>query len=118
MTSGEYVLPDGICQYPTSRREPMSNNGKPLKSFGDRLDYVWRKRESMLRRDIDQQEVATAVGKLLGGKPLSQGAVSKWRNGKSVPDLHTIEALAKFFKVDPGSLAFGLGEEPESMPSE
>jgi transcriptional regulator with XRE-family HTH domain len=97
----------------------MGNNGTGLKDFGRNLDRVWRQRESDWGHDILQADVAEAVGKMLGGEPLSQGTISKWRKGKSEPDLRTIRALAAFFDVHPSDLAWPpVGEMPTPMPKD
>lgn len=45
-----------------------------------------------------------------GGEPVSQQAVSNWLNGKNMPRLRNIRALAKLLRIDPTRLQFGDDE--------
>lgn len=57
------------------------------------------------RRDIDQKDVAAAVG-------ASPATVSRWEAGLVVPGDATIEKLARYFGVTPAWLRYG--QEPRS----
>ena len=119
MTGGEYVLPMELCQYPRFSRGTVTANGKELRTFADRLNYLWRKRELSLNQDIGQKEVGRAVARIINRPaPFSQGAVSKWTQGEAEPDLETVFGLATFFGEDPTWLAFGVGLPPTPMPNE
>lgn len=69
---------------------------------------VWQGRQG---RRVEQAEFGALVGKAMHRKAYTQAAVSRWFT-EAVPDLHTIEGIAKVLGTTPGYLAFGEGEPP------
>lgn len=66
-------------------------------------DYFaeWLSR-TLLERGIAGGEVARALG-------VNDSAISRWRNGKAVPGLESVMALAEFLDVHPLRLAVTAG---------
>lgn len=74
--------------------------------FGERLRTARGQRE--VRGRVSYEEIADAVAERTGRKPAHRPtSVGRWFKGESVPDVPSIWALANFFGVDPGWLAFG-----------
>jgi transcriptional regulator with XRE-family HTH domain len=70
--------------------------------FGQRLAQERRLKAVREERDIDQKDVAAAVG-------TSPTNVSRWERGLVVPGDDNIQKLAKYFGVTPGWLRYGVG---------
>lgn len=62
--------------------------------------------QGFLGRKVENKEIADLVGRALGKETLSPSTVGRWHDGTE-PDLATIAAMAKVYRVDPGWLAFG-----------
>ncbi|MBP6750283.1 MAG: helix-turn-helix domain-containing protein [Xanthomonadaceae bacterium] len=61
-------------------------------------------------RNAGMTESATELVRLLarfGGEPVSQQAVSGWLNGRAMPRLANMRALAKMLAMEPQQLQFG-----------
>ena len=71
--------------------------------LGERIAQERRLKAAREQRDIDQRDVARAVG-------VSFGAVSRWESGETVPKDDAIAKLAKYFGVTPAWLRYG--QEP------
>lgn len=80
-----------------------------LTTIGLRLKQARRLRSAQLGRDVNQAEVAEAVG-------MGQAAVSRWEAGSLEPNIDTIRVLALFLGVSPAWLAFGEDEEGPQTP--
>lgn len=73
------------------------------------------------RRDIEQDEIAAAVG-------VTPAAYSRWEKGGRIPKEEDVQKLARFFGVSPMYLRYGvsassptldrLGKEPEGRPAD
>lgn len=70
--------------------------------FGDRVLQARLDMAARLRRTVSQVEVGKAMG-------VTGVAVGSWEKNEKVPDLETIQRLARFLGVSPGYLAFGEG---------
>lgn len=73
------------------------------KGVGDRIAQERRLKAARDKRDIDQKEVAKAIG-------VTPGAVSRWENELAVPKDDVIAKLAAYFGVRAGWLRYGEGE--------
>lgn len=75
-------------------------------TLGDRLAQLRRERAAKLRRDIDQTDIAKAIG--IGAK--KQSYVSKWESG-TIPKDDVLKKLAAYYGVTVGWLRYGEGEK-------
>lgn len=74
---------------------------------GARIAQERRLKAAREARDIDQRDIAKAIG-------VTPGAVSRWESGVTVPKDAAILALAKYFGVTPAWLHYG--QEPREAP--
>lgn len=65
---------------------------------------------------MTQEEFAKRVGEHLGRDTVGKVTISRWEQGKKVPTLENLLAIAKAGAVDPGWLAFG--DESQAPPPE
>ena len=65
---------------------------------------------------MTQEAFAERVGECLGRKTVGKVTISRWEQGKAVPTLESLLAIAKAGTVDPGWLAFG--DESQAPPPE
>jgi transcriptional regulator with XRE-family HTH domain len=75
-------------------------------TLGERLAQLRREKAAAERRDIDQAEIAKAIG--IGAK--RQNYVSRWENDV-IPKDDIIVKLAAYYGVDPGWLRMGTGQK-------
>ncbi len=62
--------------------------------------------EQRKQKDITQQEFADILG-------VTHQAVSKWENGKTIPDTETLVSMAKYFHVKVDDLLRADSEKPQ-----
>lgn len=74
-----------------------------VEGFGRRLAQERRAKAARDERDIDQKDVAEAIG-------TSSVNVSRWESGQVVPGDDNIQKLAEYFGVTPGWLRYGVGD--------
>ena len=89
-----------------------THNLNGASGFRDRLLFGWLRWQALQGRQALQEELAEAVGKALDRRPPTSSTVSRWFT-EAVPDLQTIEAIARVLGVPAGWLAFGEGEPPD-----
>lgn len=65
---------------------------------------------------MTQEVFAARVSEELGRKTVGKVMISRWEQGKAVPALESLLAIAKAASVDPGWLAFG--DESQAPPPE
>lgn len=65
---------------------------------------------------MTQEAFAERVGECLGRKTVGKVTISRWEQGKAVPTLESLLAIARAGTVDPGWLAFG--DESQAPPPE
>lgn len=75
--------------------------------FGRRLRQLRREKSAREERDIEQGEVAAAIGD-------SQPNVARWERGRIPKDDATLERLAAYYGVTMPWLRFGKGERHPS----
>lgn len=80
-------------------------------TLGHRLAQLRREKAWREARDIDQTEIAKAIG--IGAK--KQSYVSRWENDV-IPKDEIIVKLAAFYGVNPGWLRYGTGEQYTTGP--
>ena len=66
--------------------------------------------------EMTQEAFASLVGEQLGRPTVGKVMISRWEQGKAVPTLESLLAVAKAAAVDPGWLAFG--DESQAPPPE
>lgn len=76
-------------------------------SVGQRLAQLRREKAWREERDIDQTEIAKAIG--IGAK--KQSYISRWERGDVVPKDDLLLKLAEYYSVNVGWLRFGEGEK-------
>lgn len=91
----------------------LASKSMSAQNFSARLFRAWHLLQIRKQGGVTQEWLGKRVGRILGEEDLSQSAVSRWFKG-AIPDLDTIEAMAKALEVDPGWLAFG---EASAAPS-
>lgn len=77
------------------------------KTLGQRLAQLRREKAAREERDIDQTEIAKAIG--IGAK--RQAYISRWENGYVVPKDDVLKKLADYYGVTPGWLRYGEGDK-------
>ena len=80
------------------------------KAFGTRFFQALQDLGKTEGTGVSQGEVAVRWAKILRERTRRDNTVSKWRNGKSLPDVVTVFVLARVLDVRPGWLAFGEGD--------
>lgn len=80
-------------------------------TLGRRLAQLRREKSYREERDIDQAEIAKAIG--IGAR--RQSYVSRWENDV-IPKDEIIVKLAAFYGVNPGWLRYGTGEQYADQP--
>lgn len=71
--------------------------------LSDGLAQARREMSARERRDIEQEEIAAAVG-------VSAAAYSRWEKGQRIPKEDDVQKLAAFFGVTPAYLRYGVVE--------
>lgn len=82
-----------------------------LAAFKLRLLEAVQQLERRLRRRVSQVELAKRW-------KTSQGSVSRWMDGKGIPDRATLKRIALDCEVDPGWLDYGTApaDPPKNLP--
>lgn len=78
-------------------------DGRIAEPVYDQSSFAGRIRAARLAHGVDktQEDISRELG-------LSRAAVAQWERGKTVPQPHTIIALAKYLRTTPEWLAFGI----------
>lgn len=74
-------------------------------TLGWRLAQARREKAAREHRDIQQADVAKAVG-------ASKASVSRWENDIDIPREGALAKLAKYLGVTPAYLRYGIGKAP------
>jgi transcriptional regulator with XRE-family HTH domain len=99
----------------THRQIAASQEEALRRAIGRRLKQLRLSRQAALGREIDLKEIAADLG-------VTGSAVGQWELGRGKPTMVNLEALARYWGVHPGWLAFGweprTGEPPDSEPAD